>query len=175
MTDLGKYLLQSAALIRRTDPAPAQKLIDRLLRMKVDGIGNVWVIGNGGSQANASHLVLHLQEHGWNAHDLLSETAQVTALANDTDYAKVGSRTLRMLGGTRDILIVITGSGDSPNVVIAQTEAKRIGMYCFGMLGFAGGQSRYLCDDFVLVASTEYGCIEDCHSVLLHAINESIK
>ena len=132
--------------------------------------GTVWVIGNGGSQANASHLVLHLQEHGIRAHDLLAESAHVTAVSNDHDYAKVASRTLRLLGGASDILIVLTGAGDSPNVILALAEARRIGMRTHGLLGFDGGQALALCNFSVLVASSNYGCIEDAHSAIIHAI-----
>ena len=138
------------------------------------GPGTVWVIGNGGSQANASHMVLHLQERGLRAHDLLAETASITAVSNDTDYAKVAAATLRRLAGKGDSLIVITGSGDSPNVVLALVEARRLGMWTFGLLGFDGGQAIALCSYAVLVNSNDYGCIEDAHSAVIHAINAEL-
>ena len=133
--------------------------------------GCAWVIGNGGSQANASHLVLHLQEHSIRAHDLLAETARITALSNDHDYVKVAVKTLRDLGSPADILIAISCSGDSPNVILGLVEARRIGMKTYGLLGFAGGQAIGLCTSHVLIPTTDYGHIEDCHSSLIHAIN----
>ena len=134
----------------------------------------MWVIGNGGSQANASHLVLHLQEHGIGAHDLLAESAALTAISNDHDYAKVGSRMLRSMAIMDDTLVVISGSGDSPNIIMALAEAKRMRMYRFGLLGFAGGMAMALCDDCILVDSTNFGQIEDAHSALIHAINNEL-
>ena len=171
---LAEYLKQSAEGILRIDPAPLQAILDRLFRYRIDRSGTVWVIGNGGSQANASHLVLHLQEHGIAAHDLLAESAALTAISNDHDYAKVGSRMLRSMAIPDDMLVVISGSGDSPNIIMALAEAKRMGLYRVGLLGFAGGMALSLCNDHVLIASTNFGQLEDAHSALIHAINNEL-
>ena len=169
-----EYLSGSAKLITSIEPAPLKGILDRLSRYRIDRSGTVWVIGNGGSQANASHLVLHLQEHGIGAHDLLAESSALTAISNDHDYAKVGSRMLRSMAVRDDTLVVISGSGDSPNIIMALAEAKRMGIYRFGLLGFAGGMAMALCDDYVLIASTNFGQLEDAHSALIHAINNEL-
>ena len=174
MASAAEHLRSTLKVIATIRAASLRPLLDRLQDLRAGGAGAVWVIGNGGSQANASHLVLHLQEHGLKARDLLAETAYITAMANDHSYAVVASRTLRTLGAAADTLIVITGSGDSPNVILALVEARRLGMRTYGLLGFAGGQALALCDQAVLVASSDYGCIEDAHSALVHAINAEL-
>ena len=167
------YLRKSAALIGSLADKNLLPLLNLLAKSRETKVA-VWVIGNGGSQANASHLVLHLQEHGIRAHDLLAESARITALSNDFDYSQVASRTIRALGNSGDILVVISGSGDSPNVVLALVEARRLGMHTCGLLGFSGGQALDLCLHVVVVTSEDYGCIEDAHSALIHAIHNHL-
>lgn len=132
--------------------------------------GTVYVLGNGGSQANASHLVLHLLECGVRARDVMGETAWLTASANDHSYEASAARLLVLTGREGDALLVLSGSGNSPNVVLALTEAKGRGMMTLGFLGFGGGAARGLCDCALVLTSKEYGPVEDSHSAAIHIL-----
>ena len=135
---------------------------------------SIYILGNGGSQANASHLVLHLSEKGFKAHDLMAEIAYLTALANDFSYQHAPLFILRRQAREKDILLVISGSGDSMNVLAALAEAKRLGMGTIGFLGMGGGAALGLCQVAILVPSESYGTIEDCHSALAHLLAKGL-
>jgi len=148
--------------------------IASVLRSARIGNRRVYVCGNGGSAANASHLTLHLSEVGLRAHDLSADLPILTALANDVGYEKATLRRLRSLAEEGDTLIVISGSGDSPNILTALAEARRIGMTTIGLLGFGGGAAHNLCDRSVTLDSRDYGDIEDCHSFLVHSLKREL-
>ena len=134
--------------------------------------GTVYVLGNGGSQANASHLVLHLLECGVRARDIMGETAWLTASANDHSYEASAARLLVLTGRPGDALLVVSGSGNSPNVVFALEEARAREITTLGLLGFGGGAARGLCDCALVLASKEYGPVEDSHSAAIHILGE---
>ena len=134
----------------------------------------IFVLGNGGSQANASHLVLHLLNAGFNARDLSAETAWLTARSNDISYDTAPTWLLQTLANARDILVVISGSGKSANIIAALQSAKDCKMKIIGLLGFNGGWAVDDCDLAVVLSAEDYGPIEDCHSVCIHMLGELI-
>lgn len=95
----------------------------------------VYLCGNGGSAANAIHIANDLISVGVKAQALTADVATLTAIANDFSYEEIFSRQLKVFGEPGDLLIVLSGSGNSPNVVKALEEAKKIGMRTFGVLG----------------------------------------
>jgi D-sedoheptulose 7-phosphate isomerase len=99
----------------------------------------------------------------------------LTALANDVSYDAVFAEQLRNLADEGDLLIVISGSGNSPNVLEAVRAAKECGLRCVGLLGSDGGAVRELLDHCVIVDSDDYGQIEDVHMVLNHICAASLK
>ena len=134
----------------------------------------LYVAGNGGSDANASHLVLHLRELGMDAQDLLGDMPLLTALANDFAYDEVVRKRLRQHGGPADCLVVLSGSGNSRNIILALVAARARGLKTVGLLGFGGGDARGLCDVAIVFESREYGPIEDAHSVIIHILKEQL-
>lgn len=132
--------------------------------------GTTWILGNGGSQANASHLVLHLCHHEYIAHDLMAEISLMSALSNDKDYGKAPALRLRVNATDRDCLLVISGSGDSLNIIAALSEAHNLGMTTIGLLGMGGGPARGLCHHYLVVDSGNYGVVEDTHSAVIHLL-----
>ncbi len=135
----------------------------------------VYILGNGGSQSNAGHLCLHLSEAGIPATDLLAETAMMSALSNDHDYAKAPMLRLRRQAKSGDVLVVISGSGDSVNLLAALAEARRIGMATIGLLGFGGGAAKGLCDLSCVLTCREYGPVEDCQSAIVHMLTAEVR
>lgn len=103
-----------------------KQLIDRMLQAKVLG-SRVYIIGNGGSFANASHIANDLNACGVRAHTL--DPATLTASANDFGYETVFARWIEVHGEPGDILVALSGSGRSSNIVKAVEMAMRIGMY----------------------------------------------
>ena len=147
---------------------------------------HVFIVGNGGSAATASHMAcdlnktvngneLHAPGQRFHVVSLADNVPWMTAIANDLGYDYVFSEQLHNLCESGDLLIAITGSGNSPNVVEAVKVAKSFGAKVFGILGFDGGSVRELVDEYVLVESNHYGFIEDIHMVLDHLVTAYFK
>ena len=130
----------------------------------------VFVIGNGGSAATASHIATDwtktAERRGKRLLRCLSLTDNVpfmTAIANDLGYDQVFVRQLESYLGRGDVVVIISGSGNSPNVVKAAKFARKKGAVTVGMTGFSGGKLRRLVDICLHVESDQYGVIEDLH------------
>jgi phosphoheptose isomerase len=140
---------------------------------------SVWVIGNGGSSANAQHMVLHLRDVGIKAHDLMDLVPHLTAQTNDFGYTDGVVKHLLKMAQRRDTLIGLSGSGNSDNVVSVLKAGKDkesgLELRTIALLGFDGGKCKGLADAEVVVDSRDYGIIEDCHSFLIHHIHRSLK
>ena len=135
----------------------------------------VFIVGNGGSAATASHmandLVWGLAQLGkpvFRAMALSDNVALITAISNDRSYAEVFALQLEALADKGDVLVAISGSGNSANVVRAAEVAKEKGMRIIGFLGMGGGKLAKMVDIPILVPSSDYGPIEDIHMMLDH-------
>ncbi|OIO19923.1 MAG: hypothetical protein COY69_00805 [Candidatus Magasanikbacteria bacterium CG_4_10_14_0_8_um_filter_32_14] len=144
------------------------------------------VAGNGGSSSTCSHMVTDIAKTilGKNAKEkgnrfrimsLNDNTPIVTAWANDEGYEHIFSQQLKNMGRSGDLLIVLTGSGQSPNIIELVKMAKTMGIYSFGISGFDGGLLKELCDDYLLAVSNDYGIIEDFHMIVVHLITDWFK
>jgi D-sedoheptulose 7-phosphate isomerase len=130
----------------------------------------VFVVGNGGSAATASHIATDWTKTAERSGkpllrcmSLTDNVAFMTAIANDLGYDEVFSRQLESYLRRGDVVVLISGSGNSPNVVNAARFAKKKGAVTIGMTGFAGGKLRRLADICLHVDSDQYGVIEDLH------------
>jgi D-sedoheptulose 7-phosphate isomerase len=130
----------------------------------------IFVLGNGGSAATASHIATDwsktAERKGGRLLRCMSLTDNVsfmTAIANDLGYEEVFVRQLANLLARGDIVVLISGSGNSPNVVKAAEFAKKRGAVTIGMTGFTGGRLRKLVDICLHVDSDQYGVVEDLH------------
>jgi len=141
----------------------------------------IFIIGNGGSAATASHMMNdlskctlgHKGDAPWKRFRVISLTDNVslmTAWANDTRYDKVFSEPLRNLAQRGDVLIAISASGNSPNIIAAVRVAKQMGLTVLGFGGFGGGKLARLADVCFLVPSNDYGPVEDVHMILDHIL-----
>lgn len=135
----------------------------------------VFLVGNGGSAATASHwandLTWGLARAGirpLRAVALTDNVPIMTAIANDDSFEAVFVRQLDALANPDDLLIAISASGNSPNVVAAVELAKAKRMKTIGVLGMGGGKLRPTVDVAVVVDSSDYGPIEDLHMALDH-------
>jgi D-sedoheptulose 7-phosphate isomerase len=155
-------------------------IIDALHHAYEQG-GHVFIIGNGGSAATASHMACDLAKTalgrpihpGAKRFKVISLTDNVpllTAWGNDAGYELIFAEQLRNVANPGDLLIAITGSGNSLNIVEAVKAAKELGLRSIGLLGFDGGQVKDLVDQAVVIDSDNCGHIEDVHMVVNHLI-----
>jgi D-sedoheptulose 7-phosphate isomerase len=170
--------------------ARLRNTIDRIPVERVEAIGEilfrayrhnkqVFIIGNGGSAATASHMACDLGKNTIAANrprfrvlSLNDNVALLSALANDVGYEHVFSEQLTNLIRPGDVLISITGSGNSPNVIRAMEYARARAATNIALLGFDGGRALELADEYVLVPVADYGIVEDMHMVLDHILTE---
>ncbi|MBF0386284.1 MAG: SIS domain-containing protein [Candidatus Omnitrophica bacterium] len=161
------------------DHATVARVIGVLEQARL-GKKRIFFIGNGGSASTCGHFVNDLHagslRHGgggFRAQDLTCNVASLTALANDVGYDKVFSCQLEGVLDAGDVVVAISASGNSPNLVGAVEYARAQGAVTVGLLGFDGGSLAKLCHHCVIVSTEkgEYGPVEDVHMVLDHLIS----
>lgn len=121
-----------------------------LLITAIRGSRRVFLCGNGGSAANAIHIANDLVACGVSAFPLTADVATVTAIANDFGYEHVFARQLLAHGEKGDLLIVLSGSGNSPNVLAALRAAEELGMDTWAIIGEQGGAASTLARGTIL-------------------------
>ena len=145
--------------------------------------GKLLICGNGGSAADAQHLAAellvrlrpHVNRAPIPAIALALDPSSMTACGNDYSYEDFYSRMVEALGRPGDVLLGITTSGKSPNVCKAFGKARSIGLRTVGFLGCGGGPAAALCDEALVVPSTETGRIQEAHITAGHAIFEVVE
>lgn len=168
------YLRDLAVLLERLDRSRIRATVEHL-RTARDAGRTLFVAGNGGSAATATHLANDLgkatRTSGQRPIRVLSLSDNVSwfsALANDEGYERVFVGQLENFAEPGDVLIVISASGNSRNLVEAVRHARRTGMWVVGLLGFDGGVLRELVDDLLWVKTEPglYGLVESAHVVI---------
>ena len=169
-----KYLGEVLAGI---DSKAIGRFIEILLSARKAG-ATIYFIGNGGSAATASHFANDIAI-GTNAFDkpfraisLTDNQAIITAISNDFGYDGIFERQLRLLGRTGDVVVGISASGNSINLIKAFDYAKSVGIKTVAITGFDGGKMKQIADESVHVPTglKEYGPAEDAHMVLDHLV-----
>ncbi len=162
--------------LQAMDWAPVAALANDLLDCWKTG-RQVFLAGNGGSGGNAIHLandfVYALSKRpgsGLRAHSLAANAAVLTCLANDEGYDQVFSLQLAVMARPNDVLLVFSGSGNSPNILRALQEARRIGMKSYAVLGFSGGAAKQLADVPIHVPVDDMQIAEDTQLIFGHMI-----
>jgi len=140
----------------------------------------VLVCGNGGSAADAQHFAAELagryvkERRALAGIALTVDTSALTAIGNDYGFDHVFSRQVEALGRPGDILVGISTSGNSPNVILAVEAAKALGMRTLGLLGRDGGKLKDLVDDALVVPSKVTARIQEVHLMTYHFWCEAI-
>jgi D-sedoheptulose 7-phosphate isomerase len=174
--DVPSYLEELSATIQKL-PLPA---IDRLVRVFFEAYENgqtIFLFGNGGSAALASHMTCDLGKgtapaagKRLRAVALTDNVALITAWANDAHYEDIFAEQLRNLLHAGDIAFAISASGNSPNILAALSFARQAGASTAGVTGFQGGKMKSLCDVCVVVPSDDMQIIEDLHVSISHSV-----
>lgn len=179
------YLRSFTQVLNALAPAELDGTIARVCAAYRDG-RQLFVAGNGGSAATASHMAADLGKtilgkriestaRRFRVHALTDNMPLLTAYGNDVSYDEVFAEPLRAWADRGDLLLVISASGNSPNVLRAVAAARELGLETIGLLGFEGGAVLPLLDHALVVRSAHYGYIEDAHSVVMHMLTDALK
>jgi D-sedoheptulose 7-phosphate isomerase len=177
-----EYLDQVAALLRRVDCDAVAAAADRLWQAYLDD-AQIFACGNGGSSATASHFVEDLAKgvnpppgrRRFRVISLVDNVPTLTAYANDTGYRHVFSEPLRNLVREGDVLLAISASGRSENVLEAARAAHAEGARVVGLTGADGGELRCQADLWVGAPSENMQQVEDAHLAIAHALYRDLK
>lgn len=176
MTIIADYLDAARSALARIDALAVQRLASQIRTVWSAG-GQVLACGNGGSAANAIHLCNDLvygvapgSADGVRALALCANQAVMTCLANDAAYEQVFAYQVAVHGRPGDLLVVFSGSGNSPNVVNALIEAHRRGLRTAAVLGFSGGRCLNLAEVAVHVPVEDMQVAEDCQQTVSHLV-----
>lgn len=160
------------------------RIAHELLRAYEKG-RSVYIFGNGGSAATASHFACDLSKgtirnlpSGTKRLRVIALTDNVpvmTAWANDASYTDIFAEQLQNLLAPDDVVLAISGSGSSPNILKALEVALRCGAYTIGLTGFKGGKMKPLCRTCLVVPSDNMEVIEDVHMATCHAVASVIR
>lgn len=154
------------------DVVKASLLISECLR---NG-GKLLICGNGGSAADSQHIAAEFtgrfikDRKPIAAVSLTTDTSALTCIGNDYSFDEIFSRQVYAIGRAEDILLAITTSGNSTNVLAAVEAARSIGMQCIGLLGRDGGKALHVCSHSIVVPSGITARIQEAHILIGHTI-----
>jgi D-sedoheptulose 7-phosphate isomerase len=174
--DVLTYLGELSATITKLPVAEINRLVEVLLAAYRDS-RTVFLFGNGGSAALASHMACDLGKGTAPADGkrlrvvaLTDNAPLITAWANDTRYENIFAEQLENLLQPGDVAFAISGSGNSPNILAALHFARRAGAVTAGLSGFAGGKMKALCHVCAVVPCENMQIIEDLHLSIAHSV-----
>jgi D-sedoheptulose 7-phosphate isomerase len=178
--DVAPYLARFNEEMNRLDQAALRRWADLVFAAWQNG-KFVYIVGNGGSACNASHMAEDLGKSTLRERDLKDESKQrlkvlsltdnvgwLLAVGNDVGYDQIFSQQLMNYGSTGDVLIAISGSGNSPNILAAVDWANRHGLKTFGLTGYSGGKLKAMQQDGLHVALDDMGMVESIHLAVFH-------
>jgi len=174
-----RYTCYLSELLKSLDFEAVERMIEVFQKARADG-KTIFFVGNGGSAATCSHFAEDLAYGTWaqgkkpfRVLSLADNTASLTAVANDECYENVFVGQLRNLLNSGDVLVAISASGNSPNVIKAVEYANSNGGITMSMTGFDGGKLKGICHHCCHAKTVKgaYGPVEDIHLVLDHIIS----
>jgi D-sedoheptulose 7-phosphate isomerase len=184
--DVRPFLERVGEELRRIDPAEVKALADAIHDCYRNG-RFVFIIGNGGSGSNASHFCEDLGKGTLRRQDfdndqkkrlkvlsLTDNTPYILAWGNDEGFERVFVEQLKNLASPGDLLVAISGSGNSPNVLRAVEWANRHGLKTFGCTGFSGGKLRGLAQHGLHVPLDDMGIVESIHLTAFHWVVDDL-
>jgi D-sedoheptulose 7-phosphate isomerase len=170
------YSQRLSDVLLRFDWSPVARLAEDL-RDCWQTDRQVFLCGNGGSAGNASHLandflypLSKAKGSGIRAHALTENPAVLTCLGNDEGYDNIFSYQLAVMARKGDLLLAFSGSGNSPNILRALEETKRIGMRSYAIVGYSGGKAKALADVPIHFAIDDMQIAEDTQTIVCHMI-----
>ncbi len=178
-----KYTHDFQHLLNSVDEPEVLRLANAIADAYKSG-RTVFIVGNGGSGANASHLCEDLGKGTLSDFDtqkrlrilsLTDNAPYILAWGNDTSFDRIFVEQLKNLAQPGDLLIAISGSGNSPNIIAAVDFANTLGMRTFGITGYDGGKLLGIAQDSIYVKSFDMGMVEAVHGVVFHYLTGLLK
>jgi D-sedoheptulose 7-phosphate isomerase len=158
--------------------------IEEVIQKVIDLDSKIFVCGNGGSAATAQHFVTDLSKEAYNsqnkpikAYSLTTNSSILTAFANDYEYEQIFSKQIINLASEKDLLVTLSCSGSSSNLINAHIQAKKLGMITISLSGCNGGKihDSKLANYEISLNTNHYGVIEDIHHIICHMIAFNFK
>jgi len=178
--NVDEYLRRLQRELDRVDRTQVGRLADLIYEAWQNG-QSVFVFGNGGSGATASHLCEDLNKNALREADLKEDAARrprvtsltdntswITAIGNDLGFEEIFVQQLRHFARPGDLVVAISGSGNSPNVLAAVDWANRQGLKTFGITGYSGGKLKGIQQEGIHVPLDDMGMVESIHLCLGH-------
>ena len=182
MEQIKQYLYESAKVKREIADTLSDKIafaVDAVYKTIVEG-GKVLLMGNGGSAGDAQHIAAELvgrykmERRPLPAIALTVDTSAITAIGNDYGYDLIFDRQIEALCKSKDVVIGISTSGNSENVIRALEQAKKKGATTITLLGKSGGRAKKLSDIAIVVPSNDTARIQESHITIGHIICEIV-
>ncbi|ESP90425.1 MULTISPECIES: SIS domain-containing protein [Pseudoalteromonas] len=168
-----------SCVLQQLDTKQIARLVDSLLEMKRQN-GTLFICGNGGSAANAIHLAndftfgINPQGNAIKVEALAANSSVLTCLGNDIGYENIFSHQLKVKAGSNDLLLVLSGSGNSQNIINAISQAQTIGMTTVGILGFKGGKAKPMLDQVFHFDVQDMQISEDTQVIIGHILMKAL-
>lgn len=175
-----EYTQKQAAILSKIDDAAIESLVVALVGCFQQKT-SVYICGNGGSAGNSEHIVndfvygvLQQRGLGLRATALSANSAVITCLANDIGYENIYAHQLEVFADPGDVLLVLSGSGNSRNVVNAIHAGNKLGMSTYGILGYEGGLCKNIVQHCLHIPCHDMQICEDIQLIIGHIISREI-
>ncbi len=161
--------------------APQIEALAQRLKACLQAGGKIVLMGNGGSAADSQHIAAELvgrfkrQRGGLAALAMTTDSSILTSVGNDYGFEHIFARQVEALCGANDVLVGISTSGNSGNVIRAVEEGRRLGLYTVGLLGGNGGKLAGLCDFALIAPSSDTPRIQEVHILIGHIVCELLE
>lgn len=175
MSSIKNYISDHVETAKKLNEKDIQKIADLIISTYKKG-GKLLIAGNGGSAADAQHFAAELvgrfikERKGLAAIALTTNSSNVTAIGNDYGFEKIFERQVEALGKREDVLVVISTSGNSENLIRAVKKAKEIGMNTVALVGKGGGIVKGMTTQELIVPSNDTQRIQEMHILIIHLI-----
>ena len=181
------YVAETRACLEAPYLLEAMQKIVPLFRNVRNEDRTIYFLGNGGSASTSSHFVIDIAKSTrpslasgpptkrFRCVALNDNIPAITAWANDAEYARIFAEQLRSLAVPGDLVVAISGSGNSPNVLAAVTAAKELGLRTIGLSGIGGGKLKEMVDVSLVVPSNSMQHTEDVHLMVLHLLTAYLR
>ena len=183
MSVITEHFAEHLEVLNDTLEMHHKKILDigNLIAESLKNGGTLYICGNGGSASDSQHMAAEMMgrfsisRRPIRAVALSSDSSVITCIANDFQYDDIFSRQVNGLCGSNDILLAISTSGDSPNIVNALKASRNLDSTSIALLGKSGGMSKSFADHFIVVPSHTTARIQELHILILHILCDIVE
>lgn len=180
ISEYENYWLEMQEILTKLPHDKIQEMM-RIINRAAEKNAKVLIIGNGGSASTAEHASCDLSKglsikHAdvrYRALSLTSNSSLLTAWSNDTSYEEALGKMVSNFANKNDLLLAISGSGNSDNILCAIERAKEMNLFVLGLTGFSGGKIRELLDLEVHIDSSDMQVVENMHLAVIHSMTKT--